>query len=547
MTIKLIVGFAFALIWLFLLFRFRKKHNGQVVLWLMLGIEVLVLSLIFWPGKPMLPVGRVVVLTQDSPDSLAKQEGAVKLLPNAEGYTQWIQLSKDSNQRISLYGNGLPADWLERTTPGQLAYYPNEKVSGITRLQLPASVSLGDTLRLPVWVRAGKPSSLSLLHKDSIIWQARLNSDSLLWPGHLPAYEGLQHYKLIFQQADTVNFYVSVKESKRLTLALFTAYPNPEQKFLTDWLKKEGHRVYTESNLRPGQAFSKAIGKESPDNLNEAISKADIFFFDQERYEKLSRKQKNQLRTAVQEGKSVIFWPSAGKALAENKGVAVTGTRQSLKESGGQPLPAVQLPADAAGEVLFTWANQSPAAIRQADGFGRRAWLGIQQSYIWQLQGNTTAYNSFWRNLLRQLSPPEVKPSLHITSWPNRINRAVLLSLQQKGLPEPGWLYAPSGDSLQLSFVESRPHTGNWQATAWPKESGTYRWQQSEHTLYFEVSPPTAFPATYQQASLPFLNKDDRKPMKRAATTGLPGWKLLLVVALVASLTGTWAIEKFRH
>ncbi|MBW3544857.1 MAG: hypothetical protein KY428_04520 [Bacteroidetes bacterium] len=454
-------------------------------------------------------------------DSLQRTYPAAQVLSLYQPYKDYPPLEGMSylpryaapGSRVLLLGEGLAQQELLFLQNYALQYVPGKKNSGLHSLNYESHIGPGDSLVVQgVWSAATADEKLVLttagLGKDSVFAAAAGPADFLL---RSPVFFGGDQVYTLYHigvSGDTLEVYrlpLQVGASQSFQLALLTAYPAAESKYLKEHLSNYGYRLQYTAQLAPGKSIDEWVNlpRKRLQYTPTALAQWDVLLLSMAYYNQLSATQLQNLGIAMQkQGLGMLIVPDSEQQNMRWQGsqlnFGAVAVQDTVVISGvGIPLayrPILRVPA---GWEVMLRGSKGIAAVRSRYGLGQLAVSGITNSYTLRLKGNEKDYQRLWSHLLELSLPLNIRPAqwkempVHLTEH----MPAHLGLYSQDSLPSM-LILGPDQQPITVPFWQHYNKPNYWQTTFWPLQQGWHTAIAAGDTAQFWVAHQT--PSLYQ-------------------------------------------------
>ena len=463
--------------------------------------------------------------------------------------------------RIFLLGEGLPEQEAAFLRGFAFHYLPAAGPAGVQQLYYQTRPRQGDSLQLEgSWFAPAANHRLVLaqgsMGLDSIvatekgIKNFRLNVP-LFFTGRQ-----LYHLHRISQQGDTLETYrlpLKVQEAASYQLALLTAYPEAESKYLKEFLGAQGLKLYYAAQLAPGKEIKEWINlpQQSVQYTPASLAAWDVFIMSLGAYIDIGRGRQQALTQAIQQsGVGLLLYPDADQNSINWEGSQLRFAPESVRDTfsiAGERISLEYRPLQALppGWQVVLRRPKGIVAASVRKGLGKVVAMGSQASYTMLLKGQEQQYQQYWSYLLQEVLPLE---ELKV-AWEAGIGATQQLPFRlslssQDSLPS----ILVTGPDQQPLYPASWQHAqfqDQWTVQFWPRQKGWYTAQAAGDTLSFWVSEkaPAIVQAEMQQhlhersvnlAAEAFPESYEQKPV--------PLWWFYLL--FLAGMGGLWYENK---
>jgi hypothetical protein len=464
---------------------------------------------------------------------------------------------------LFLLGDGLRPEELAYTRDYSLTYIPGPVRGGLQQLHYRQRAGLGDSLQLwGHWQPQGPGEKLQLslgaLALDSVAAATPPAGQSFRLGTPLFV-AGQQRYHLyrLEQGGDTLDQYplpLQVAPPRPLQLALLTAYPDPESKYLKEYLAQQGYKLQYSARLAPGKLVQEWLNMpRTPLRISaEGLKDYDILIMSTGYWAGLPPGQQQEIaRQVEQRGLGLLMYPDAERNSLRWQENSLHFSTETLTDTlllGGIRLPLEyrRLEKGLEGwEELSAAAIRGPAMASRRWGMGMLAVGGGQQTYRLLLQGQTAAYRAYWHYLL-EAAMPAPKNSTFLTQAGEASER------------EPLHLRLHSNDSLptfKLFDARQQPHSpllwqsprwlGQWEILVPALTGGWYGAASADDTLSVRVGQqPSSLQRAFWQAATRQQAVREAAPVAKTIYSRkvIPlGW---FYVVFLISMGGLWLERK---
>lgn len=519
--------------------------------WLLLALLlqaalIAVLWRLFYPPSVELPTATLLVLTADhgldGATPLAQDEalqslpadvraeiahaGRVIALPEAGALPAALvspgttvpdlatALRQTPAARLIVLGQGLPARDrdLARTLP--LRHLPAAPARGIVELRLPPQPRPGAWWSLHGRVQPVSQGWQLRLFDPAGAEQARLEpaADGRFELTARAPIVGRHLYRLELldgpeQVIERISVPIEIESAPPLRLALHTAAPNPESKYLRRWALDAGLALDSRQPLRPGLTLSSGAASTTPRNRAEDWAQTDLLIIEDRVWRSWRPTERAAARAAVEAGMGLLLRlteapDTTTTALYAELGFRVGSADLPLsvqlppRPGGGgcrpvEPSSSAALTADtdqpagcaAAAMIELTRrplevsAAQSTPLLRNADGnplglwrplaAGRVGLLWLSDSYRLALANEPAEHADHWSNWVGTLARAQGLAVLAIDALPAQLwvdERATLCGPWRSVLD-------PTGKVTSLLPDPQAANCSGW----WPTQVGWHR------------------------------------------------------------------------
>lgn len=280
---------------------------------------------------------------------------------------------------------------------------------------------------------------------------------------------------------------VNIQSPLPLTILLLSGAPDPEHRFLADWLGENGYKAVIRNKVSRDKYAFRYINL-SPVSL-ETLTGSNLQPFDIviSNAGACSAAERNLLALQLEKGKTgwIVREDSAGphpRALRlKTEQTADSWPSLLLDAAAALRMHPDELPLmkDSLGRVY---------AATTLKGQGMLLRTQVHNTYTWRLQGYTNDYDKLWTQLLQTVAPAKTPAATvrfltdkAMADHPLHIQLLTVVPVPQQpaAAPSPTQVTTTpvpqlllNGDPLPLQQLPDRPAI--WNTTCWPRKSG---WQ----------------------------------------------------------------------
>lgn len=535
--------------------------------------------------------GRLTVLTPGTPLMARSREG----LPLDR--IQSVPTFTSRQPVLRLAGWGLLAhEWPDSLT-GPVAFERAELPFGITQLDLPSEVEVGERLVIRgAATLTGTDSAWILLEdpagpRDSAALTRAAPEFAL---GDRPRAPGRIAYRLrlrgrgVPEVAETLG--VAVQARAPLALLILDASPSFETAYLKRWLGERGARVAVRTAISRGRFRTERLndpGGELGVLTPSVLARYDAVLADGGSVAALSPGERSLLERQVREqGLGLLITADAPKLLALGtcgliRGVGIEPIGESRAGEGekqgdrrtakpvwteaprrsrtGIEAEAASLKPGSVESLVRDEAGRTVAGRRSA-GNGRIALTLLRTPSRWVLEGEPELFAAYWSTLLRAVARDTVTRVMIAAEGPVRADHPLTVTLRVSSLrfgaasrggtavnPEIRAprvsLVTPSGMVDSLALAQDPFDPARWTGRYWPRVAGWHRLRLGGgRTIPFRVTHPTEWVGLEATARLAATTARLASAPTRAGTRDLAlTWlRPAMFALLLAALTWLW-------
>ena len=422
--------------------------------------------------------------------------------------------------RLHILGHGLPAAELALLNSLAVRLHSGAPFGGFATAFWPATLSLGEILRLEGTVVApGRPAAAWV-----VLYAAGAGRDSVRLPAgggpfrlhYQPKAAGLATYELRLRRpgqpllAEPVP--VEITTPALPAVLLLTATPSFEFKYLKNYLAEAHYPVALRTSVSRGLVQTDFVNQpaQSLDRLTPVLlARYAVVVADAATLAALSATETLALQAALRAGRLGLVTlaeaaplprtaPAHADFMVQPRPASVATQPLIWPDAPGEAraaLPA-QLQANSALRALITGPRQLLLAASRRVGLGFAVVSVVPETFHWGLQGHTAVYASFWNQLLTAAVPPApAAASWHAGSrWP-RPAQPLTLHLAGAFPTTPPTVAALAGGPAVRLALRQDTRLPEWStAQFWPDTAGWHQVRgpgRISHSFY--VYPPTAW------------------------------------------------------
>lgn len=550
----------------------RSKRAALRIGILFLAVTALVLV---WlkPGYQAKGASTTILLQAEAGpalDSLLEEYPAATVLsrqphpeyPQLEGISYLGQYAAPGS-RLIVVGEPLDRAEFSYLQHYHVDYLPGIHAKGLQALTYTSLLSTADSLVAEGRWNAPAAGSTLRLSLDSQVLDSVLAEGDGQQQFVLKApifYAGNQVYQLYSTSAagDTLEAYrlpLHVQEPAAYQLALLTAFPEAESKYLKDFLTSQGFRIQYEAQLAPGKALREWINlpEQAIQYTSKSLGSWDALVISASQYATLGPNRQEALTSAQEQaGLGILLYPDGEQnslSWQESRiSFGYEAVRDTLQIAGERVAleyrPIQQLPQ---GWQVLLRGPKGVAAISRRQGLGKTVITSGVASYTLLLKGAGEAYRRYWNTLLEEALPLAEQTAQWEPTLTAAIHRPLELKLHtQNSLPQAR-LLGPDQEPNPLALWQEPMRPNEWKAKFWPRQKGWYSAQLAGDTLHFWVSDTVSGLGLAQareqfqqfiagQARVSLLDRYEHKP--------LPLW--LYYALFLTSMSALWLEKKLN-
>lgn len=356
-----------------------------------------------------------------------------------------------SLRQVHLLGEGLAA--AELPTLGRLVVVPHSApaYAGVQAAGWPQHLTLGQRFEVEGAVAGPGPTWVSLHAEGASRDSAQLPTGTGSFRlSYQPKVAGLARYALHLRRAGQPTtsepLPLEIAPAPLPPVLLLAAVPGFEFKFLKNSLAAAGRAVALRTTVSRGLVQTEFLNQPTQplDHLTPSLlARYAVVVADAATLASLPTAESQTLRATVQQGRLGLVLLADAAALPATAPARTDFVVQPLPTVGAvaQPLawpeapaPAVRalLPArlrpSAALRPLVTAPGGAVVAASRRVGLGATVVSVVPETFRWALQGQATAYASFWSQLLTAAMPPPTPAAtwLALSRWPRQRQPLVL-------------------------------------------------------------------------------------------------------------------------
>lgn len=476
-------------------------------------------ALLLRPRATASAPGSLTLLTPGAPrgasgdyrvDDLAGPGPGVVRLPGALGD------SLRGAGAVTLVGWGLlPGEW-EALPAGPVSFTAASLPPGITRLDAPQALSLGEAYLLAgaVHLEPGAAGVLRLRRDSLVLDSARVTAaDSSFTLRDRPRAAGLAEYTLELAAGRTsVREPLGVLVTRRPPprVLVLEGSPSFETAFLKRWLAAEGGRLSVRTQVSRGRFRTEHLNGEGPALgavTPAALAPFDVVVMDGPALGALPEGERGALRRVVQEGTGLVVVPPLGSGVVplasfmpglrlEARGEEPLRTARPLwagqprRPAGGIPVEAGVLSAPGT-ERLVQEEDGSVLAVARALGAGAVAATLVATPSRWVLDGDEDLYAGYWSRLLGRVARDTTSRLTWDSDGPLRPGRRLALTLVTGATAPVIAVRAPDGGVDSVALAQDPLDPRRWTGRFWPRTAGWHQASAGEAQLAVRVHAPS--------------------------------------------------------
>lgn len=447
--IEIAVGVALLLFLLFMEVSVGRSRLGWRVAATVVAVgSILGLVLPLAYSRRAAGVGEGVYLTEGySVDSvkrfLAEHKGIDGIWEEGEGPGgAWLV------SRLHVFGYGLTSEkWAGLRSP-ELVFHPGPSVEGIVWAEWPRRLNTGEPLVVQGhWQGRPGPVKLVLMGFGAVLDSARAEGDFSL--GTVPAQTGRAVYRLaVVRGKDTIEreeIPVETGHGQPLKILILAASPDFENKFLVNWLAKNGQQAAMRTMVSRDRFQTSFVNMKprSLDRLTEAtLDSFDVVIADESalagdvKWSLLRRQvEERGMGLILKTDSPIIRWKPGMRTLAVDSLIrAVVG-----------------------GSLL---------------GMGKLVYTALNTTYIQLMAGKDAEYASYWADLLKLVG--HRAGSADKWSWEPQVGVVggdLNLSVQTSERMPQGMVWE-GGNPVSVYLAENEVLPFCWKGRYWPGATG---------------------------------------------------------------------------
>jgi hypothetical protein len=482
-------------------------RKGRFLLARIVAVVFMISSIVAWLLQPTRTSKEdttgIILLTKNY--DRAKADSLVKKYPNLitmrlddavdfkkASIIQPYELSDYKSEIAFILGDGLPV-YEEEIINGPYTFIPDKLPIGITQLEIPANVHVGQTAIVSGTINIARRTILILKGpgqvEDSVILKGTgLKSFSLSFQSRQA---GLFQYALIIR--DSLNTIIEaklpieVKPEEKLNILVIQKYPTAEVRYLKNFLAEKGYAITVRSQISKTNFHYEFSNQESIriDRLTpEILETLDLVFLDSESLNGLSTPELKSLEQSCRAGlgaiillnstdtKSKIPLLNASTTIYAQDTVRLKGTSTNFV------LPAAPVSIVAASVITPVIVSSH----RTLSGFvnlsaGKAGFQLLHETYRLLLEGKTNDYANLWSPLLEattRLKPQRFKIQIE-NQFPYYTDEP--LSISVIAAKEDPLL---KNENATIPLQEDVIVDDFWHATTWADKTGWHQLQTQD-------------------------------------------------------------------
>lgn len=430
-------------------------------------------------------------------------------------------------RQVHVLGEGLPA--AELPALGRLAVVPHAApaYAGVQAAGWPQRLTLGQRFEVEGSVAGPGPTWVSLQAEGAGRDSAQLPTGTGSFRlSYQPKVAGLARYALHLRHAGqptaTEPLPLEIAPAPLPPVLLLAAVPGFEFKFLKNSLAASGRAVALRTTVSRGLVQTEFLNQPAQplDHLTPALlARYAVVVADAATLASLPAAESQTLRAAVQQGRlglvllaDAAVLPAAAPARADFMvqplptagAVAQPLTWPEAPAPGVRALLPARLRPGAALRPLVTAPGGAVVAASRRVGLGTTVVSVVPETFRWALQGQATAYASFWSQLLTAATPPPAPAAawLALSRWPRPQQPLVLRLAGARPASLPTVQPLAGGPAVALALAQDT-RLPEWStALYWPATPGWHQVRGPGRTAYnFYVYDSAAWRGPARQAA----------------------------------------------
>jgi hypothetical protein len=430
-------------------------------------------------------------------------------------------------RQVHVLGEGLPA--AELPALGRLAVVPRAApaYAGVQAAGWPQRLTLGQRFEVEGSVAGPGPTWVSLQAEGAGRDSAQLPTGTGSFRlSYQPKVAGLARYALHLRHAGqptaTEPLPLEIAPAPLPPVLLLAAVPGFEFKFLKNSLAAAGRAVALRTTVSRGLVQTEFLNQPAQplDHLTPALlARYAVVVADAATLASLPAAESQALRAAVQQGRlglvllaDAAVLPAAAPARADFMvqplptagAVAQPLTWPEAPAPGVRALLPARLRPGAALRPLVTAPGGAVVAASRRVGLGTTVVSVVPETFRWALQGQATAYASFWSQLLTAANPPPAPAAawLALSRWPRPQQPLVLRLASARPASLPTVQPLAGGPAVALALAQDT-RLPEWStALYWPATPGWHQVRGPGRTAYnFYVYDSAAWRGPARQAA----------------------------------------------
>jgi hypothetical protein len=421
-------------------------------------------------------------------------------------------------RRVHMLGEGLAAN--ELPALGQLAVVPHAApaYAGIKTAGWQQHLTLGQRFAVEGTVAGASPTWVSL-HAEGA------GRDSVRLPGgtgpfrlsYQPKVAGLARYALHLrregQPTTAEPLPLEIAPATLPPVLLLAAVPGFEFKFLKNNLAAAGRAVALRTTVSRGLVQTEFLNQPAQplDHLTPSLlARYAVVVADAATLASLPAGESQTLRAAVQQGRLGLVVVADAAALPAAVPARADFVVQPLPTAGAvaQPLSWPEAPTQVRALVparlrlggalqpLITAPGGAVVAASRRVGLGATVVSVVPETFRWALQGQTSAYTSFWSQLLTAATPPPAPAAtwLALDRWPRPQQPLTLRLAGSRPASLPTVQPLAGGPAVTVALAQDT-RLPEWStAQYWPTTAGWHQVRGPGRTVHsFYVYDPSAW------------------------------------------------------
>jgi len=341
-------------------------------------------------------------------------------------------LKQDSNYKFTYFGTENATSFSLEELDFQIdtaflyGYFPqlnpryynkriDHNLKGGLTIDYPKSIDLGDSLKIVIKNNYDQEISEKLIINQNTI-PFKVAKKSQVEISTLPKVSADNFIKISDKNYD-YNFSVEVKKPELYRIQILSAAPDFEWKFLTNYLKTEGHSVYQKTKISKDKYIIKRINWSDSISINRGVvSNLKVLLVDAKSWNNLTKVQQGRFRDELTKNKgSLIFRSNENTNITLDLGMSKIANIFSTGENLLDQEYYKYLQIKMIKGFTKVGKNSLFRTVRPDIIYGI---INFQNTFQLSLSGNNQVYDRIWKNVFQELVQNEKSIFYDKTAWP---------------------------------------------------------------------------------------------------------------------------------
>jgi len=368
--------------------------------------------------------------------------------------------SLNASEPLHVFGYGLTTPEIKKLNGRTLIFHPSSLPSGVSYINWERKIKKGASLLIQGSFNNTGSASIKLLlnglhtNLDSIIIPAGKQQPFQL--SAVPKNSGRNIYSIIALSGndtiETEKIPFEIESIKPLKILILAASPDFENKYLKNWLFKNGYQIASRTIISRNKYRKDYLNnKEIPlDHItNSLLDKFDVLISDADELAAISVQQLAAIRSGVEQGGLGLII----KADSFSTPGAFYARHFPLYHRNGDTIRQALFHWQASGKRMPALSGNNPALIKKQPGTqpllydktsgvyvsstllgsGKLLVTTLNNTFSWALAGHDSAYHSLWSSIIQKAAPTSYqKQNWYIKPFLPRLNEPVEITLQSE-------------------------------------------------------------------------------------------------------------------